>query len=178
MKEIAVVYKSNYGYTEKYAKWISEDLNADLFEVSKTNPQNLLNYKTIIYGGGLYASGINGVSIITKNIEKLSDKNIIVYTVGLESTENPEKFAPLVDKNFTKEQQMKIKIFHLRGGVDYKKLGIIHKAMMAMLKKMIEKKNDGEYVGDSKLFLETYGSEVDFTDKATITPLVDYVKAL
>ena len=30
-----VIYKSRYGYTEKYAKWLSEKLNADLFEAAE-----------------------------------------------------------------------------------------------------------------------------------------------
>jgi hypothetical protein len=33
-------------------------------------------------------------------------------------------------------------------------------------------------VSDDQLLLETYGEKVDFTDKDTIKPLVDYVRAL
>ena len=32
MNKIAVVYKSRYGSTAKYAKWIAEELKADLYD--------------------------------------------------------------------------------------------------------------------------------------------------
>jgi len=33
MKNIAVIYKSKYGSTKKYAEWLGEDLQADVFEL-------------------------------------------------------------------------------------------------------------------------------------------------
>ena len=78
----------------------------------------------IIFGGGLYASGINGISIITKNYDLIKEKDIIVFTVGLADPNIEEQFIPIINKNFTDEMKEKIKIFHLRGGIDYKKLGV------------------------------------------------------
>ena len=77
MDNILVIYKSIYGSTKKYAKWIAEDLNCNVVEVKKVKIKDLENYKTIIYGGGLYASGISGVSFIKKNYNKL--KQIMYY---------------------------------------------------------------------------------------------------
>lgn len=178
MSKIVVVFKSKYGSTEKYAKWITEELKADLYEISEIKPHNLLDYETIIYGGGLYASGINGISFITNNFNLLKDKNIIVFTVGLSPTEDKSIFEPIIKKNFKEEMIEKIKFFHLRGGIDYKKLGFTHKIMMEMLKKIVSKKKEEEMTIDDKAFLETYGDKVDFTDKKTIKQLIDYVKSL
>ena len=50
-----VIYKSRYGHTEKYAKWLSEKLNADLFEASQIKGLDFSRYDNIIYGGDLYA---------------------------------------------------------------------------------------------------------------------------
>ncbi len=176
MNKIAVVYKSEYGSTDKYAKWISEELCATLIEQSKAKLEDLLNYDVIIYGGGLYASGINGVSLITQNFSKLKEKKLIVFTVGLSSTQDEKIFTPVKNHNFSPEMQLKIKFFHFRGGMDYKKLSFIHKGMMAMLKKSVEKK--GIKDDEQKLFIETYGKSVDFSDKETIAPLIEYVNKL
>lgn len=94
-------------------------------------------YSTIIYGGGLYASGILGVSLITKAFDKLKDKNLVIFTVGLANPNNTEQFVPVVDKNLTKEMQEVIKLFHFRGAIDYKNLGFIHKVMMSLLKNKV-----------------------------------------
>ena len=50
-----VIYRSRYGHTEKYAKWLSEKLNADLFEASQIKGLDFSRYDNIIYGGGLCA---------------------------------------------------------------------------------------------------------------------------
>jgi len=70
MKTI-VIYKSKTGFTKKYAEWIANDLLADIFDVSKVNIDMLTTYDTIIYGGSLYAVGINGIKLIKQNFDKI-----------------------------------------------------------------------------------------------------------
>lgn len=177
MNNIAIVYKSKYGSTKRYAQWIAEEVKADLFECSEIETKKLMEYNTIIYGGGLYASGITGISTITKNFEIIKDKKIIVFTVGLASTDKEEVFLPIIEKHFSKEMCDNIKFFHLRGGIDYKKLGIIHKSMMAMMKIVISKKNSDELSDDDRKFLATYGKKVDFTDKNMIKQLLSFLES-
>jgi hypothetical protein len=50
--------------------------------------------------------------------------------------------------------------------------------MMAMMKKAVSKKASVNRTGDDEIFLETYGGRVDFTDRLTITPLVEYVGSI
>ena len=175
MKSIAIVYKSKYGSTKKYAQWIAKETGGELFESSEISIKQLREYDVIVYGGGLYASGIAGISTISKNFEVFREKKIVVFTVGLASTDRDEVFEPIINKNFSKQMQGNIKFFHLRGGIDYSKLGIIHKPMMAMLKIMISRKNPEELSSDDREILATYGKRVDFTDKNTIEPLLLYL---
>ncbi|MFZ2539663.1 MAG: flavodoxin domain-containing protein [Oscillospiraceae bacterium] len=172
-----VICKSIYGTTKQYSKWIAEELGADLFEHSKVKIQDLEKYDTIIYGGGLYAGGICGVNLITKNFDSIKNKKIIVFTVGLADPQNQENINSITQstyKIFTDEMKGKIKLFHFRGGIDYSKLSLIHKLMMAMMRKMILKKDTNELTLENKQFLETYGKVVDFTDISTITPLINF----
>jgi flavodoxin len=178
MKNIAVLYESKYGTTKKYAQWISEELRADLLKRKETTLADLLKYDLIIYGGGLYGGGIKGVDIITKNYDKIKNKQIIVFTVGLADPNIKEHFVPIIDRNFTDEMKLNIRLFHLRGGINYEKLGLIHKSMMAMLKAMVSKKQQSEQTEEDKQMLETYGKVVDFTDKAYILDLISYVQSV
>lgn len=176
MSKLVVIYKSKYGSTKKYAEWIADELKGDLLEHSKIKAGDLINYDTIIYGGGLYAGGIGGISLITKNFEYLKEKNLIIFTVGLAPTGNKEIFTPIIEKNCTEEMRQQIQFFNLRGWINYKKLSLIHKLMMGMLKKTLAKKKSEELSNDDKQFLETYGKKVDFTDIQTIQPLVEYAR--
>lgn len=96
--KIAIIYKSKYGSSKKYAQWIAEEVKGDLFNSSNIKEEKLKEYDIIVYGGGLYASGISGISLITKNLDILKDKKIIVYTVGLASTDKKEIFIPIIEK--------------------------------------------------------------------------------
>ncbi len=173
MKNIAVIYKSKYGTTKRYAEWIAEELDAALIEESKVKISQLQSYDLVIFGGGLYASGILGVKLVTEN----PCKNLIVFTVGCAKPEITD-FSNILKKNFTPELLEKIKVFHLRGGIDYKKLGLIDKGMMAMMRKMIMQKDEKEKDSEYEAFLETYGNKVDFTDKGTIEPIVKFAKEM
>ena len=172
-EKILVTYTSKYGSTSQYAKWIAEELNADLFPARTVNPKDLSKYDIVIYGGGLYAGGIAGVKLVTQN----PCKNLIVFTVGLADPLTTD-YNPIINKNFTPQLLKNTKLFHLRGGIDYKKLGPVHKTMMAMMKNMIQKKPDCERDGEDKEFLDTYNSKVNFENKQSIDSLIAYVNGM
>lgn len=169
----AVIYTSKYGTTEKYARWIAEELNAHLCEASSVKPASLLDYDVIIYGGGLYAGGIAGVKLVANN----PCKALVVFTVGLATPEITD-YSDILARNFTREQLSATKLFHFHGGIDYGKLGVAHKAMMAFMKNKIMKTPPAERSSDDRQLLETYGGKVDFTDRSAIMPLVEYVRTL
>ncbi len=171
--KILVAYSSKYGSTGRYAEWIASALNADLFTAQKINVNILSQYDIVIYGGGLYAGGIAGVKLVTNT----PCKNLIVFTVGLADPHITD-YSAIINKNFTPELLAETKFFHLRGGIDYKKLSPVHKVMMAMMKGMIEKKPESQREAEDKEFLSTYNSKVNFEDKGTIDSMVAYVKGL
>lgn len=181
MDKTVVVYQSKYGATQKYAKWLAEDLSCDLHQRNRVKLADLEPYDTIIYGGGLYAGGVNGIDILTKNFDKLCDKNLILFTCGLadpRDKSNTDSIRQSLNKLFTAQMQEKIKVFYLRGAIDYAKLGPVHKAMMAMLYRMTKKKDDASLRDEDKEMLATYGKAADFTDKTTILPIIKYVQEL
>jgi len=171
MNNVAVIYKTQYGTTKQYAQWIAEALEATLFEVSEIKPAQLMSFDTIVYGGGLYAGGIDGVKLVTKN----PCKNLVVFTVGLDDSTITD-FSEVLTRNFTQELLSQTTIFHLRGGIDYSKLNLIHKGMMAFVKNQAAKKAESELTINDRLLLETYGKQISFVDKDTIAPLVAFVK--
>jgi len=176
MKKCVVVYESKYGTTKKYAEWIAEDLGADLFERKAISAEALTGYDVIVYGGGLYAGGVSGLSFIIKNFDKIKDKRILLFTCGLGDPnvfENVESIKEGLAKAMPQEMQKIVEIFHLRGGMDYTKLSFVHRSMMSMVQKSVAKKDPATRTQEDIEMLETYGHVVDFTDRATIKPLVE-----
>ena len=61
MKSI-VIFSSKTGNTEKYAKWIAEELGTKAVPANKVKVKDLKDHDTIIYGAGIYAERINGIN--------------------------------------------------------------------------------------------------------------------
>ena len=82
VNKIAVIYKSRYGSTKKYAEWIAQEAGADLLEHSQAKINDLVKYDTIVYGGNLHAGKIDGKELIVNNFEKIKEKKLIIFWVG------------------------------------------------------------------------------------------------
>ena len=170
-----ILYKSKTGFVKKYAEWIAEDLSSKAIPVDDVTLEDLKSYDTIIFGGGLYAGGINGIKLIKKNLDKLEGKNLILFATGA-SPGRKDEIYEVWSKNFTKEERSKIHFYYLRGGFDYRKLNVKDKMLMTLLKKKLESKK--ELTEDEEGMLNAYDIPVDFTDKENIKELVNLVRNL
>jgi menaquinone-dependent protoporphyrinogen IX oxidase len=170
-----VVYQSKYGATERYARWISEALSCPCRERRNVTQGELSDYDTVLYGGGLYAGGVSGIRLLTANWETLRTKRILLFTCGLSDPADPDNAAHILDglsKVLTSEMQEQIEFFHLRGGIDYRTLGPLHRAMMGMLYRTLKKKDPRTLRTEDLELLRTYGKRVDFTDRSAILPIL------
>ena len=172
MKAI-VIYKSKYGSTKDYSKWIAQSLSCEAKEHTDVKISELESYDTIIYGGGLYAEMIAGVSLITKNIQKLSGKKIIVFTTGITPIDMRSYYDDLVvKKNFKGDTYEKIKMFNFPGKMILSELTLPHRTALVALKKLMSGKENPTEM--EKLLIELCDADGDFSDRACIAELVAY----
>lgn len=172
---IIVVYKTKYGSTKTYAQWIAEELGCQAVDAKTIKIDDLVQYDTIIYGGGLYAEVINGITLITKNIDKLKDKKIVVYTTGITPMEYREYYDKLViEKNFKSGVPDNMKIYNFVGKMILDELSIVHRTAIKSLKKLMQGKENTTEM--EKLLVELCDANGDFTDKNAIAELVSYCK--
>jgi menaquinone-dependent protoporphyrinogen IX oxidase len=170
-----VVYKSKYGSTKQYAEWIAEELGCNAVEAKSVKADDLLQYDTIIYGGGLYAEIINGVSLITKNKQKLSGKKIVIYTTGITPLDVRAYYdGEVLEKNFKNGVPENIKIFNLLGKMKLDELTLPHRAALKALKKIMSAKENPSDM--EKLLVELCDADGDFSDRKQIKDLIEYVK--
>lgn len=170
-----VLYRSKYGSTKKYAEWIASELGCEALDAKNIKIDDILQYDTIIYGGGLYAETINGVFLITKNMEKLQDKKLIVYTTGITPLKYREYYDKTVlEKNFTSEMLKKIDVYNFMGKMIIDELNFVHKSALKTLKKLMQNKKDLTEL--ERVLIELCDANGDFTDKASIKELVENAK--
>lgn len=164
-----VIYKSMSGFTQKYAEWIADELNADILNLSEVNKNVLEKYDIIIYGGGLHASGIAGLKRMKKNLKKIENKKLVVFATGA----SPKKRG-LIDKikkeNFNNE---KVEFFYFRGGFDFGKLTLGYKIFMFIFVNILKLKSKKSE--DDIGMISAYEKPIDFTKKEYINDLIKSV---
>ncbi len=168
-----VIYRSKYGSTRDYAKWIAEELKCETADAKDVNAADLGKYDTVIYGGGLYGGVINGIALITKNFEKIKNKNIVVFTTALAPLSCVDYYRGVTDKNFNSEQKERIKIFNLPGKMIMEELTFAHRNAINMLKNYLESKKP--LTGDRQILFDLCGKSSDLTNRAAIAPLIEYL---
>jgi menaquinone-dependent protoporphyrinogen IX oxidase len=175
MKNTIVIYKSKTGFAKRYAEWIAEELKCDIRENEKLTLEDIRCYDTIICGGGLYASGINGINFIKSNYDMLKTKNLVVFATGA-TPPYQDDLDQVWTTNFSEEQRNNIKMYYFRGGFDFSKLSAGNKFLMTMMKAKLKSQKNPD--SDVKDLLEAYNKPVDFTDRKNIAPLIELVKEL
>ena len=159
----AVIYKSNYGATKRYAEWIAEELCCPVFDLAQIKPDELNTYDLIIYGGGMYAGSIAGAKQIVKNFHK----QLVIFAVGL-SDPADANISEIAKQNVLSDT----KLFVFQGGYEFDKLSVPHKLIMRVVRKAMG--NKPGMTAEEKAAM--YENVLDFTDHSAITPLMEYVK--
>ena len=131
MKKL-IVYGTQYGTTKRYAEKFSEIMETPC--ISYEEVKALSNYDVVIHFGGLYAGGVKGLKTTIKALPE--NTRLIIVTVGLADVsdeENINNIRRAIRRQVPARLMDNTMIFHLRGGIDYKKLNFKHKTMMTIL---------------------------------------------
>jgi menaquinone-dependent protoporphyrinogen IX oxidase len=172
MKKL-IIYKSQSGFTEKYAKWLAEELNCQAITLKEAKKVNLQEFDLVLYGGGVHASIISGL----KEFKQLSDgrnKKIIFFCTGATPAEELKIIENIKTANFNSEERDNIPFFYLQSGLNYEKLGGPQKIMMKMFAKMLAKKENK--TEEEKAMAEVIKDSYDISDKKYIQPIIALVK--
>ena len=171
VKDVLVVYKSRYGAAERYAKWIAEALGCEALPMDQVKTATLLEYRMLIFGGGLYMGRINGIAALTRRFQELKDKTLLVFTAGLTEPTDDGYYTFLYTRNFTEKMRKQIHFFAFPGAVDGQKLGRFHRCVMVMAMNERAQKDPA----NAQTYLEM---KMDFVDPKYIEPLVEKARGI
>ena len=174
MENGIIIYQSKYGATKKYVEWLIEETKFDCIEKSKADIKKIEEYDMIILCGGIYASGIAGLSFIRKNYNILKNKKIAIFCVGASPFE--EEVFEQVKLHNLKEDLKGVPTFYGRGAWDEENMTFKDRALCKMLQKVIAKKDPNTYEPWMKVLMSAVGGKCDWTEKKYIDSLLDYIK--
>lgn len=168
-----IIYGSCYGTAKLYAEALSE--KTGIKAVSYDRISGLDRYETIVYVGGLYAGGVRGMAKTVKKIPADTCRRFIVVTVGLadpEDEKNVRNIRASAGKQIPGGLRARTEFYHLRGGIDYGKLNLVHRTMMKLLYEQVKKQPVEQQDAETRAMIETYGKKADFIDLDRLDPIV------
>lgn len=173
MKKGIILYRSKYGSAKKYAEWLSELTGFDCSELSGIVPNEVKQYETILLCGGVYASGVAGISFLKKNFEVLKDRKIAVFCVGA-SPYDPKALEELRSFN-TKGKMNNIPFFYGRGVWNEDQMSLKDRILCRALKKAVSKRDPSTYEPWMKALMSAGEGNCDWTDRKYLEPVLDYL---
>ena len=173
-----VVYTTKHGQTQRYAERIAQPLDALIKEAAYMKGSKAATYDVIVVGCCVYQGKVQGLDFLECNREEFKGKRIVVYTCGILDPETPEIKASL-DKQVKEalgEELADAKIFHMRGAIHWRSLGIMEHAKMKKWLDAIKKKSDRSEAENQ--LLEAEGGIIDFGDEVDCASVVAAARGL
>ena len=165
-----IVYQSKYGTTKKYATWLREKTGFEMIKTKDASVEKLLNYDILIFGGGIYASGITGLTFVKKNYEKLKDKKILLFCDGA-SPYHKETIEQMFKQNLQELYDL-LPCFYCRGAFHMKAMTFIDRNLCKLLIKSVKKKKSEDLLVWGKALLEAGDGPNDWSDPSYLEPLL------
>ncbi len=175
MEKGMILYQSKYGATEKYALWLREMTGFACVQTKKARVDEAASCETLILCGGVYASGIAGISFLKRNAGRLTRQRIAVLCVGA-SPEDAAALRALRERNL-KSVPEGTALFYARGAWNERRMTLRDKALCRMLQKAVAKRPPDTLEPWMRALLEATGKPCDWTDKAYLQPLTEWLEA-
>lgn len=170
-----VVYKSQTGFTKKYAQWIaekSEGVAITVSEAKKLKKADLDQYDAIVYGGWCMAGKISGDAWLRNRYKELADKKLVLFACGASPEDYPDTQI-FLQQTLSDEEKKYIKLFYCPGGLNYDKMNMGSKLAMKALVASIRgnKKSTKEDLEAADVMSSNY----DNTDEKHVEPIISYL---
>lgn len=173
MKKGIILYKSKYGATKQYAQWLHEKTGFDIKDSTVAKNLSYQTYDIIIYCGGIYASGIAGLSYVRKHREAFKHKKLIILCVG--ASPYNEKALEACKQHNLKTDLKDVSMFYARGAWNEENMTWRDRTLCKLLYKAIAKKDPSTYEPWMEALMNASGQNMDWTDQKYLKPILDEI---
>ena len=175
-----VIYGSRYGSAKTYAEALAQRTGFELRPYQSVG--ELDEYDAIAYVGAIYAGSVTGMKATLSKLAdgKAAGKRIAIATVGLTDTDDPDTVKRIeagMRSQLPEDVIEAASLYHLRGAIDYTKLGLGHRAMMWLLRRTARKMDESERSSEMQAVMDSYGKSVSYVNTDLVAQIADELTA-
>ena len=148
-----IVYYSKYGATKDYAEWLAQATGAELVPLARAKKLDLTAYEAIAFGCPYYMGQLKIAGFVRTCAPQLAGRRIAFFAVGGQEAIGPD-IRKGYDAALSDEIRAGMRFFFLRGRISLARMNFLERAVMQMMK----------------------AQDYDYTDRASIAPLVEFLK--
>ncbi len=157
-----IIYSTNAGSTECYAKMLSEKLSCEAVNITKAG--DVSADEEIIFMSWIMAGALQNYAAAKEKFSNIR----AVCAVGMFSTD--DKLSEVKEKNGIEEE-----IFLLPGAFNMNNLSGMYKMMMGMAMKMIKSKLKESDDPKAKELAEKFEEGFDLVNEENLTKVIEYL---
>jgi menaquinone-dependent protoporphyrinogen IX oxidase len=158
-----IYYKTKYGATEQYAKWLSQDLGFELKNIKKGPKPGSENI--VVIGSNIIMGKLKAKGWILKHWSNIQNKQVILFAVGGAKIGSEDRDKAMAN-SLSSEILKTAKIFHLRGKFDHSKVSFL---LSKMIKKGMENEKD-------PVIKKEWSEGFDDVKREYLEPIKSYIK--
>ena len=169
-----IIYTSQTGFTKRYAEWIAEKSQADIFDIKEAQKKDMSffsEYDALIYAGWFMAGKVVKANWFLDKVINLKGKKLAIVGVGASPNESSEVTVAM-NNLLTTEQSQYIKAFYCQGGLDYDKMKVPSKLALKMFVGALKKSKDPKQREQGEFIDHSY----DISDIKFIEPIINFIK--
>lgn len=183
MSRVVLIYGSQYGSTERYSRWIAEELRqagvlTEVVAASVVTPSHLAEADMVVAGLSDYGGLLTESSEVKKLVNQLLAQPLALFTVSFAGLDGAtqEKLDGILRKNVGEALVNHASgTFHFRGALDHTRLSLKHKTVMIGIRSAIAaipKKSEA-----NQQMLDSFSQKsVDYSSPEACIPLVQMVR--
>ena len=161
---MTIVYSTNAGSTERYAKMLSEKLLCPMVKISKAG--DIDKNEEVIFMSWLMSGTLQDYPKAKEMFSNIK----AVCAVGMFTTEG--KLAEVTEKNAIGEE-----LFFLHGAFDVNNLSGMYKMMMGMAMKMIKAKLKESDDPKANQMADMFEKGIDLVKEEELTKVIEFINA-
>lgn len=176
----AVVYRSQTGFTERYARWLAESLGTRAVPFAERASSAVTGAETVVFLSWFHAGGLKGARWLRDLMDARPERRYVVVGVGAYPMPNEEwprgETDAAFEKAFSQERYPRLARFYCQGGFDFDRLCALDKlAMRAFFRMQAKEARTDPHVAFA---LDAMREGFDGTRREYLQPVLEHLRSM